>query len=118
MPDLHIPRVVGLDLSLTGTGVAVIEGRSITTGVFGATGHNDATLVERHRRLNHLADQIMYQVAPGMTRPDLVVIEGPSYSTVGGHTHDRSGLWWLVVNRLFDLGLPVLEVRPNLRCKY
>jgi hypothetical protein len=32
--------------------------------------------------------------------------------------HDRSGLWWLVVNGLFANDVPVVEITPNQRAKY
>jgi crossover junction endodeoxyribonuclease RuvC len=111
-----IPRVAGIDLSLTSTGLALVEEGSYLTTTYGTTGHNDATLTERHHRLNRLIHQIITEVF--MFHPHLVVLETPAFSRTGGHNHDRSGAWWLLVDAVLRQGLPLLEVRPNLRAKY
>ena len=48
----------------------------------------------------------------------LVVIEGPAYSSRVGHAHDRSGLWWLLVEHLTRQGFAVVEVTPGGLKKY
>lgn len=116
------PVVVGLDLSLTATGYAGPDG----TRVIKSTGHKDATLHERAQRLDDLVNQITYfalcQAAdpPALAAPpDLVVIEAPSFgqSRQGG-THDRSGLWWLVVTELARGAVDLIEVPPATLKKY
>jgi crossover junction endodeoxyribonuclease RuvC len=49
---------------------------------------------------------------------DLVVVEGPSYASTSPHTHDRAGLWWLVVGRLLNCGHRVAIAPPSSRAKY
>lgn len=117
-PTTAIPRaVVGLDLSLTSTGLAVIrEGSVPATTTFGKSGKSDATVVQRATRLATLTDQIVNEI--DYYRPHLVVIESPAYANTGGHSHDRSGLWWLVVQMLLGRKFPVLEVPPTCRAKY
>jgi Holliday junction resolvasome RuvABC endonuclease subunit len=113
-------RTVGLDLSLTSTGTAwLIQGPHdpafIETQTFTSAGSATATLDDRWRRLQNLSEQI-WNVA---RCADLVVIEGPSYASKNpGSAHDRSGLWWRVVDRLVAAEIPVVEVPPSCRAKY
>jgi crossover junction endodeoxyribonuclease RuvC len=51
--------------------------------------------------------------------PDLIVIEGPSYgSKNAGSQHDRSGLWWLLIDVFTIRGWRVIEASPSTRMKY
>ena len=104
--------VVGLDLSLTGTGVTVINA-GVHTALFGAKGHKSDTLQMRADRLDTLFSQIV-NVIPEHA---LVVIEQPAYSSVGGSHHDRSGLWWIIVHHLYQFH-DIAEVPPSTLKKY
>lgn len=92
--------VLGLDMSLTGTGLAAVTadgGFTVTT--LGSTGHRGDTLADRDRRLSDLARRI------GLFLQDwddytLAVIEGPAIMSKGGSNWDRAGLWWLVIQML------------------
>lgn len=113
------PHIVGIDPSLTSTGIAVIDpDRGVTTERVRSKGAKDATLAERARRLDELADSIVGHVIGDLSGVDLVVIESPAYSNSLGSMHDRSGLWWLITSRCLRLGVPVLEVPPTTRAKY
>ncbi|MCM2420283.1 hypothetical protein [Streptomyces sp. RKAG293] len=104
-------RIVrGLDLSLTGAGIAG-AGWAQTLG---SKGKRADTYAMRRVRLHRLADRIVEAVAPC----DLAVVEGPSYGSRGAGTWDRAGLWWLVVDRLAALDIPVAVVTPTARAKY
>ena len=112
--------VVGLDLSLTGTGIATAAGvRTIAS-----SGKAGASLRVRHARLDAIATEVSLAVAEtvGYRTHDapgaLVVIEAPAFSRTTGHQHDRSGLWWLVVDELISAGHLVAEVSPTARAKY
>lgn len=111
------PLVVGLDLSLTCTGAVSSTGR--VTRLTSKGGAEDS-LRMRSLRLSKLADQVLATVmADGL--PYLVVMEGPSFGSVGGHHHDRSGFAWLVLERLHNYagsGLPVAEMVPAALKKY
>lgn len=116
--------VVGIDLSLTSTGIAVIRWGDIdaprTTSVWTtrvqSKGQADATLAARMRRLRNLRNAITDHASGA----DLVVIEGPSYAQkTAASAHDRSGLWWQIVDMLDDeYGCTVAEVPPTCRIKY
>jgi crossover junction endodeoxyribonuclease RuvC len=108
--------VVGIDPSLTETGVARIAddgpigaGLNVRTYVTGAQGKEGARLHERSARLRELAHHL-YVVSDDA---DLVVIEGPSLGSTTPHSFDRHGLWWLLVARLSGNGVPVAEVSPS-----
>lgn len=103
-------RVAGLDISLTGTGVATLGGTTLIT----STGHRKDTIPQRRTRLKRIADDIF--TALGLV--DLVVIEGPSHHSVGGSVWDRGGLWWIVVDRLCANAVPVAVMPPTSRAKY
>lgn len=116
-------KVVGLDLSLTSTGVAVITDGEVTLQRIRSTGRKDASLDDRHMRLHNLRLDIC--LVAGMA--DLVVVEGPSYGQHRqGGQHDRAGLWWLVVDWLRNgqdepgggWDRPLAEVPPATRAKY
>lgn len=103
-------RVVGLDLSLTATGTALIRpGMTTAVQTLKSKGAKDATLGERADRLRKLAREILLPAATA----NVVVIEQPAYSQTGGSHHDRSGLWWLVVDALIFDDLRLVEVTPQ-----
>ena len=124
--------VVGLDLSLTGAGVAIIQSGGHSTGndplpplckvsTFGYGLPATAPLSVRGGRIERVADQVMecllspaeesFGVAP--LGPDLVAIEDMPYGASGAGTIDRSALWWRVVNRLLRLDVPVVQVNVS-----
>jgi len=119
MPPLGASRIVGLDLSLTSTGIAIVD---VASGELPAwktfrvesTGHRGDTLAQRRQRLSDLAQAICAHVG----NPRLVVLEAPAFSRTVGSQHDRSGLWWLIVDILALDGVPVTEVMPSGRAKY
>ena len=104
------PRVIGLDLSLTGAGIS--NGQWCQT--IRSTGRKDATLPDRVNRLRTLTAGVLEYT----TGAHLVVIEGPSLHSIQGHVWDRAGLWWRIVHRLVSDGVPVVEVAPKSRAKY
>ncbi|MCF3101480.1 hypothetical protein IPZ58_07790 [Streptomyces roseoverticillatus] len=104
-------RVAGLDISLTGTGIATAGG---TTRV-PTRGHRKDSLVARRNRIKLIADVVVTEVG----NVDLAAVEGPvSYSQPGGSTWDRAGLWWQIVDRLIGRDIPVAVIPPTCRAKY
>ena len=114
MTAAHLP-VVGVDLSLTGTGIATADG----VRTIGSSGRKGASLRVRHARLADLATQVVLAVSEAAApRTALVVLEAPAFSRTTGHQHDRSGAWWLLVDELLAAGHLVAEVAPTCRAKY
>jgi len=122
-------NVLGIDTSITCTGLASVDlvdkGWSAIVSIRSKApatpkkprgkGNLPPTLDQRHERLAKLANDI---VSWPEVRPTLAVIEGPAYSSGVGSMHDRSGLWWMVVQRLLFMEIPVVEVTPAKRAKY
>lgn len=107
-------NVVGLDLSLTGAGVGVIDrtypsAPAYLTYTFGMKGTNADPLRQRLMRIARTADQIIETVT-SVDDVVLATIETPAYDQTTGKSHDRSGLWWEVVRQLTLNGIPVVEV--------
>lgn len=109
-----MPHVVGVDLSLAGTGIASLAGATTTS----TAGKRGDTLQQRQRRLHHMRQRVVAEVSRHGD-PDLIVIEGPSYSSKNpGSAHDRSGLWWLLIDVFTIRGWQVIEASPSTRMKY
>jgi hypothetical protein len=100
------PRVVGLDLSLTSTGVA---------GTDWAYAYRPGRR-RSHERLDWLLAAIALSVRDGA---DLVVVEGAAYAQGGqaGH-HELAGLWWLATQYLWRNRIPYAVVTPHGRTIY
>ena len=99
--------VVGVDLSLTATGIARVRLSGVKT----------ATLSSKHRGISRLRD-LAYEIRCQCDDADLVVIEGPSYGSVGAGFHERAGLHWLVVDLLSVRDIPYVIVPPSVVKKY
>jgi hypothetical protein len=109
-PRARLYRVAGLDVSLTGTGVATLGGTTLIT----STGRRKDTLLQRRTRLRGIAEEILTAVGD----VDLAVIEGPSHHSIGGSVWDRGGLWWLIVDALSARDIPIAVMPPMSRAKY
>lgn len=117
----YFENVVGLDLSMSSTGLAVYQihhsdspaydprdpllftlarvksrPEDWRSGPVGKNGKMTETYRDRYLRMENIADRIALNVPEG----SLVVMEGPSYGSKGSGTWDRAGLWWLVYDAL------------------
>lgn len=112
--------VIGIDPSLTGTGVATVDtldfaDRRVQT--IKSAGKEDATLAQRRERLREIVSRACGPVA--YLSDLLVVIEGPSLGQKPQRgTFDRWGLWWLIVDELRAYGVPVAGVAPSALKQY
>lgn len=104
-------RVIGIDPSLTGTGVSDGD----TTWLVRSSGKKTDSLAQRTERLLDLRNRILDHTIVGT---DLILIEGPAYASHTGHMHDRSGLWWQLVTALHLRGHQIVEVPPKVVKKY
>jgi crossover junction endodeoxyribonuclease RuvC len=108
-------RVTGLDLSLTGSGIAQVNAVSdnvrapVATVEEVGTKPNGDDLAARGHRLRGLASPILAACAGS----DLVLIEDLYMGAGTGGQLDRAGLWWIVVNSLTARGVPVVAVTNN-----
>jgi Holliday junction resolvasome RuvABC endonuclease subunit len=105
--------VVGIDLSLTSTGVAACDpdtGAMYAVAVR-STGHANDPLTVKAARASAMAADIV--AAVDACHPFLVVIESAYFNTgaTDNSAHRRAGLWWMVVCELSGR-YPVAEVTP------
>lgn len=123
-------RVVGVDLSMTSTGVAEVfpDGTVKTHRIESeppkrAKGDKTPpTMRERYQRLHRVEGDIAgialfhpRYITSHLDYPALIVIEAPSYGSTGAGTWDRAGLWWMVVDRLSDRDRVPVIVPPKTR---
>jgi len=98
--------VLGLDFSLTSTGVA---GATWTEAL-------QPKKLSSWARLRYICDGVRAYVTD--FAPDLVVVEGPSYNSIGGHQHERGGLWWMATEIIDSLAIPIASAPPSNIKKY
>ncbi|GAA4176399.1 hypothetical protein [Gryllotalpicola koreensis] len=108
---------LGIDLSLTGTGVTSIGTDGIKSELIKSSGKRGDSLADRDWRLRVLMNRILLH-ADMLSTESVVVIEQPAYSQTAGSHHDRSGLWWLIVHELISADYRVVEVSPSSLKKY
>lgn len=116
-------RVVGLDISTTSTGIAVIGLGGRTTARVSRVRTSPAetpegvrpSLQQRHERFMEIEAGVIAALSrdAGLGPISLVVVEGPSYLSTGFAQHDISGNWHRVVRAVLAWGLPVAEVSPG-----
>jgi Holliday junction resolvasome RuvABC endonuclease subunit len=111
-----ITRVVGIDSSLTATGLAVTwpprsgsraDAPLTISEHTGRKGKINEPLTMRRDRLRAVVAEALGMVNVPST---LVVIEAPAHGAKGGSAHDRAGLWWMLVDAAMARDLPVVEV--------
>jgi Holliday junction resolvasome RuvABC endonuclease subunit len=99
--------VVGLDLSLTSTGIATWPDHAAQI----RTSPKDWP--DEIRRIGHIWQEIEWRTVGMNTQRPLVVIEGLSYgSQSAGQSHTRAGLHYMVRLELDRLGCQVIVVPP------
>lgn len=119
-------RVLGVDPSLTSTGLARITVESptadreavvdVVTTCLTSTGHKTDLPRQRRQRVQGLRRGIL-RAAMGC---DLVVMETPFYNrqSTQGAIMDRSWLWGTVVDGLDALGIPCVHMANKQRTKF
>lgn len=121
--------VVGVDPSLTNTGIAVLHNgqpallRSIGHGTLSGRSYahrSDRIVSECHAVMSVLADDCDERntLRPPRSRIDLVVLEGPAYGACNASTHDGSGLWWGLYSTLRARRIPTAVIPPATRAKW
>lgn len=102
---MSTPRVIGLDLSLTSTGIA---GADWAVTIPGGPLPRNASDLQRWERIR----AVRTAVGAYTTAADLVVIEAPSYGSNDPGAHERAALWWFVLGRCYNRDVPVVTVAP------
>lgn len=115
--------VVGIDPSLTSTGVAILrDGRPVRLATVGSGTLNARDYDHRSDRIGTQLRDVMESAGwhPGgwQYKPDLAVIEGPAYGACNASTHDGSGLWWRIYAQLRGHRIPIVTVAPTTRAKW
>lgn len=108
------PIYVGLDLSLTSTGVAIIHGDVVTVQRVTSKGTKGATSEQQVERLLDIVGRIIALVPDSDATK--IAVEGPSYGSTGSAAHILGGLWWLVRAAFRDADIVV--VPPGTVKKY
>lgn len=115
----YMPRIIGVDTSLTRTGVARIEVVGSLPPSIDLWSVQSSSVGERwdarHDRIHALAAEVA-RAFDGF--PTLVVMESPSYGSHTGSVHDRAWFWGQVYHEARRRGVPVLTASPAGRMKY
>lgn len=107
--------IVGIDPSLTSTGIAIQYGdNQITTDRIRSTGKKTDTWNMRNNRITKLA----HTTTSKIPHNSLIIIEAPSYGSISTSAHDRSGLWWTIYKKLIDKDCDIIPVAPAQRMMY
>lgn len=97
------PNIIGLDLSLTATGICLEDGTTLT-------------IRSKHRDMERLAD-IRSLVLGVISNTDLVVIEGYSYGSPH-RSHHLGELGGVIRLALYDASIQYVNIPPTSRAKY
>lgn len=100
--------VLGLDLSLTSTGVAGNHGGGWATSI-------RPKKLTGLRRIQFVRDTIAESY---LAEVSLVVVEAPSFGSSGGSAHERAGLWWMIAELLSNRGIDAVAMSPRSRAQY
>jgi crossover junction endodeoxyribonuclease RuvC len=119
-----VTTVIGVDLSLTSTALALVEDGVFTDFAnITSKGTRNATYRDSLRRAQTIMEDVedaVCQWRDNWRDIDLVVLEAPSLGSRFGSSHERAGLWWMVYE-LFDGSLrdgALVTVPPTSRAKY
>ena len=109
-------RVIGIDLSMTSTGLAVIANGIIETHTV-TSKPDDGTLRSFLYRSERIAKQI--DDAVKFTSTDLVIIEGMAFAAKSSSLDKIHAHWWLVVKYISEfLDQEPVVITSGQRCKY
>lgn len=109
------PTVLGLDTSLSATGIASSLGWCCTVGY--TDKKNPITKLPHSARLEAMRG-VFRGITHNIGRPDLAVLETPAMSRTGGGSHERGWLWWEVYSYLIAAEIPVALMDPRQRMLY
>lgn len=107
--------MLGVDPSLTATALcAITQPDNRVRFTVSNTKAGKAGAIAKHDRMRIQVDLTVERAAAS----DLVVLEGPSFSSQGSATRDLAGLWWLMFQALRSTGTPLGVVPPAVLKKW
>lgn len=115
-------HIVGLDLSLTATGIARIrpgDDRPISVSVVKSDSIPNAKYRHTLERMRGILSRVLVAIKHGSEEGDMIVVvmEGGAFMSTTGHAHTRAGLWWLAYHLIEKFAL-VVVVEPSKLKKY
>lgn len=100
-------RILGIDPSLTSTGLALVEGGRVVQT------QRVKSKKAGHARIDEILDAI-WNIGPDKGALDLKVgIEGPAMGAKGRSVVQIFGLWWVIAHQLHTWSLPYYVVPPS-----
>lgn len=110
--------VIGLDPSLTATGIASTNGWCEVVGYRKPRAKDPGITGLPHPARREALHELQHAITDTIGHPDLVVIELPAVSRSGGGAHERGWLWWQLYNHIAALDIPIGLLSPNQRALY
>lgn len=112
-------HILGLDVSLTSTGVAVLgctpdtrwTVHTFTIPTAGREGDPEPMILDR-------MDYVVSTIGASAQHADLIAIERPAFAAKGNATATLAGLWWLTYRKILRYEAPVIVVPPSSAKKY
>jgi Holliday junction resolvasome RuvABC endonuclease subunit len=107
--------IVGIDPSLTSTGIAIlVHGQPLTLTTVGHGTRNGKSYAHRSDRIVSQCRAIIDCLRTHTPRGgyDLAVIEGPAYGANLPSAHDRAGLFWGLISTLRAKRIPTVVIPP------
>lgn len=110
---------LGLDLSLTSTGVAAVQDGQYMAWFNAKTkGKKGDGPGDYLTRIQDITQRTFVFIDSLPEIPVIAVVEGPSHGSKFGNPHERAGLWWDIFAGLVLREIPVATVAPKSRQKY
>lgn len=101
-------NIMGLDISLTGTGLVVLNDK---LEIVRQSLITSKPIADRFNRFHGILDSIMSDVRTH--QPKIVIIEGYSYNSNGGSMFDRAELGGIIKKALWDKKVKFEELAPT-----
>ena len=112
------PTVIGLDTSLTATGIASSRGWCEVIGYKRPRSKDPGITQLPHAERLTAMRTLLATVLTAIGTPDLAVVELPAPSRSGGGAHERGWFWWQIYSHLDSHRIPVGLMTPNHRMQY
>jgi len=116
-------KILGIDPSLTATGIAIVS-KSGDKPPLWHDMHIITTKDRGHPRMDYIQTEI-WRTLSALKNGDIIAMEGPSFGSKGGKSHELAGGWWMVKHAIYtwlkDEGVElkgVYIIPPRSRAKY